>query len=215
MTARKGQTPTLPILNAVDALYSQIRKNHPDVPPATIVLGAKGTSKRGQTHGHFHANQWKHDEAVHEIMLSGESLARGAEATLGTLIHEAAHATAYAREVQDTSNNGRYHNKRFKQIAEELGVSLEAAPTLGWSLTTLPEETAKRYSKGLDALREALVAYKMPSAQASAPKKPRKSTKIKIDCECGTPVTVSKIWFESKGEITCGDCLSPLMEVDA
>lgn len=213
MVARKGETPTLKILNAVDSLYSQIRKNHPDVPLATLVVGAKGKTKRGQTHGHFHANQWHHDESKHEIMLSGESFARGAEATLGTLIHEAAHARAFATGVQDTSNNGRYHNKRFKELAEDMGIELESAPTLGWSVTTLPDATAQKYAKGLEALREALVAYKVVGIEATAPK-PRKSTKFKIDCGCATPVTVSKIWYESKGDIVCGDCLEPLVPVE-
>lgn len=209
MVARKDQTSTLPILNAVDMLMSTIRKHHPDVPHVAIVVGAKGAKRNSMTYGHFHAKQWT-GAAEHEIMLSGEGLARGAEATLGTVLHEAAHAIAHARGVQDTSNNGRYHNKRFKAIAEELGIEVEITePTRGWSATKLAEGTTERYAKPLEALSAALTTYKKSEVAPAGPDKPRRSTKVKIDCACGTPVSVSKIWFEEKLHgIECGDCFS-------
>jgi hypothetical protein len=214
MVARKDQTPTLPILNAVDSLYSQIRKNHPEVPPATFVVGAKGKTARRSVHGHFHANQWE-GSAAHEIMLSGESLARGAVPTLGTLIHEAAHAAAFASGVKDTSNNGRYHNKKFKEIAESMGIELEQGNTIGWSITSVPDATVERYAKGVAALAETLTAWrKTPVEALTAPAKPRRTTKFAIDCGCGNPVTVSKIWFSEHGDITCGDCLEVFAPVE-
>lgn len=203
-------TPTLPILEAVNELLEEIRKNHPEVPPVTVVLGAKGTTRRGITHGHFAPESWV-GEAVHEIMLSGESLARGAEPTLGTLIHEAAHARAHAAGIKDTSNHGRYHNKKFKELGESMGIVLDQAPTLGWSLTTLAEGTADKYREGLDKLASVLTAYKKgPGLKAGAdPDKPKNKTKGKMDCDCGDPVSVSLQWFERKGQsLQCDDCLS-------
>lgn len=206
-------TPTLAILSAVNDLLAQIRYYHPEVPKVSVVLGAQGATKRGQVHGHFAPNAWEHEDAVHEIMLSGESLARGAVATLGTLLHESAHAVANARGIKDTSNNGRYHNKRFKAIGEEFGLELEDAPTLGWSLTTVPEATAAKYKDEVDALAATLVAYRRPPAKAE--KKPRKTTKFVVDCGCHKPVTVSKQWFEdAQGRITCNDCFEAFHEVE-
>jgi hypothetical protein len=207
-------TPTLPILEVLNDLMDSIRDNHPEVPPVTIVLGAKGVTRGRTVHGHFAPESWV-GESAHEIMLSGESLSRGAGATLGTLIHEAAHAVAHATGVKDTSNKGRYHNAKFKAIAEGMGISLEQAPTIGWSKTTLAEGTEKKYEAGLNRLAGVLTTYKKAPMEAVAgTEKPRKSTKIKIDCECGTPVSVSKQWFEDKGDITCGDCLSTFMPVE-
>jgi hypothetical protein len=209
-------TPTLPILQAVNSLWADIRLEHPEVPRVVVVLGAKGRKKSSLTHGHFHASQWVHGEdkeIMHEVMLSGESLSRGAEATLGTLIHEAAHARAHVTGVQDTSNNGRYHNKRFKAIAESMGVSLTEEPTRGWTTTVLAEGTAEKYKDGLDKLRAVLRTYRRDAVEA-APKKPRNSTKVKIDCDCQNEVSVSKIWFESHGELMCGDCLTAFRQVD-
>lgn len=203
-----GSTPTLPILIAVNAMLAQIRYEHPEIPRLTIVLGAQGATRRGQVHGHFAPNAWSDDKAAHEVMLSGESLARGAVATLGTLLHESAHAIANARGIKDTSNNGRYHNKKFKAIGEELGIELEDAPTLGWSLTTVPESTQEHYKDEIDALSAVLTTYRKPPAPKETKK--RKSTKFKITCECeDNEVTVSKQWFEkNEGILKCDNCLT-------
>lgn len=206
-------TPTLPILAAVNNLLASIRRNHPEVPNVSVVLGAQGATRRGQVHGHFSPNSWEHEDAKHEIMLSGESLQRGASATLGTLLHECSHAVANVRGVKDTSNNGRYHNKRFKKIGEEFGLELQDAPTLGWSITTVPDETAAKYKAEVDALAETLVAYR--KAPAPVAKKPRKTTKFSIDCGCYKPVTVSKQWFEDAvSRLECADCQQSFRQVD-
>jgi hypothetical protein len=208
-----GATPTLPILVAVNAALAQIRYNHPEVPRITIVLGAQGATRRGQVHGHFAPGSWADENATHEIMLSGESLARGAVATLGTLLHESAHAIAHVRGVKDTSNSGRYHNKKFKAIGEEVGIELEDAPTLGWSLTTVPESTQERYADEIAALTEVLTTYRRPPAPKE--KKARKTTKFVIQCECvDNEVTVSKQWFAKNEHTlfceTCGINFAPV-----
>jgi hypothetical protein len=78
----------------------------------------------------------------------GEGLERGPEPVFATLLHEAAHALADAREIQDTSRQGRYHNLRFRALAEELGLVVTPAPGIGWSATTLPAATAALYRRG-------------------------------------------------------------------
>lgn len=209
-----GETPTVPLVQALDGLLQDIKYHHPDLPPIMLVVGASGVSKRRQIHGHFAPKSWAGDVERHEILLSGESLQRGAEATLGTLLHESAHAIAHARGVQDTSNNGRYHNKRFKKIGEEVGIDLENGGTLGWSLTTVPKTTIERYEDGVKSLKDALVAYRVSRVEKSEPKV-RNKTKISIDCGCFKPVTVSKKWFEEATmRLKCDDCLESFHEVD-
>ena len=58
----------------------------------------------------------------HEIMLSAELLAQSTEMILQVMIHEAAHTVAAERGVKDTSRQYRYHNGRFRAIAEEMGL---------------------------------------------------------------------------------------------
>jgi len=50
------------------------------------------------------------------------------------------------RVAQDTSRQGRYHNTRFRDLATELGVAVDRDPSIGWSLTTVPDTTAENYA---------------------------------------------------------------------
>ena len=45
-----------------------------------------------------------------EVFIATELLADGAADVFGVLLHEAAHAIAAARDIKDTSRQGRYHN---------------------------------------------------------------------------------------------------------
>jgi hypothetical protein len=125
------------------------------VPAAVLITGA-GTVGRhaGVRLGHFAASRWRTDGEVMlgEVFVGGEGLSRGAREVLATLLHEAAHGLADQRQIRDTSRQGRYHNQRFKRLAEELGLQVDHHPTLGWSPTTLPETTARRYATAIDAL---------------------------------------------------------------
>jgi hypothetical protein len=58
-----------------------------------------------------------------------------------TLLHEMVHLHNALEKISDTSNNYVYHNKRFKHEAEEHGLVIERAKTIGWSVTTLKPET--------------------------------------------------------------------------
>lgn len=211
MTARTKATPSIAIIDALDVLAGQIRKAHPDVPDNIVFVLASGKSGRGNVHGHFAPSSWK--DGHHEILISAESLARGAEATLGTLIHELAHARANLAEIRDTSNNGRYHNKKFKKLAEEMGIELDLAPTIGWSVTTLPQATADKYATGLARLAKSLVTYRVGFTEAPVDPKPRNKTKAMMVCHCiddedqPDPVSVSIQWFERKGvDLLCTAC---------
>lgn len=96
--------------------------------------------------------------AFHEIMVSGENLARGAAAVFGTVAHEAAHAYNIAAGVRDVDTNGR-HNKRFKAAAEDLfGLTITEAKGIGWSVTEVGEECRTRWAEAIATLEAAIVA---------------------------------------------------------
>lgn len=79
---------------------------------------------------------------------------------LATLLHEAAHAIAAQRRVKETSRQGRYHNRRFKDLAEQVGRTVEHHPSLGWSPTTLAPDTQHRYAGTIARLQPALTAHR-------------------------------------------------------
>jgi len=82
-----------------------------------------------------------------EVFISDDGLCGSPADVLATLLHEAAHAIADRRGIKTTSRQGRYHNARFKVLAEEVGVEVRRDPTIGWSPTTLASPTAAVYSE--------------------------------------------------------------------
>lgn len=94
----------------------------------------------------------------HEIMVSGENLARGARAVFGTVAHETAHAYNIGAGIRDVDSNGR-HNKKFKDAAEGLfGLTITQHPTIGWSPTEVGEECATRWAEAIAIIEEAITA---------------------------------------------------------
>lgn len=77
------------------------------------------------------------DLAAPESLIGESSSACGAELSFERLLHEAVHGIAAARGVRDTSRAGRYHNRRFLAIAEEMGLDHSDEPhaSSGFSLS--------------------------------------------------------------------------------
>jgi len=195
---------------ALEQAWSDIRTRHTAVPPAVIVLGAGsiGAPTGSLRLGHFAAMRWHSDqpagpdELLAEVFVGGEGLARGPVDVLGTLLHEAAHAVAHVRRIKDTSRQGRWHNARFKAIAEELGITVTKDPRIGWSPTTLPEATRSEYAGTVAALGQALRLYRSAEMTAAGPNKPSAPPCV---CGCGRKIRVSPTVLAA-GPITCGVC---------
>ena len=122
---------TAQYLNKVFKLINEeYFNNELEVPTITIqsTVGA---------YGHVSVNKvWHNDtEATHELNLSADYLNRPIENIVATLIHEGCHLYALQNNIKDTSNRGIYHNKRFKQLAEERGLLIDRHETYGWTIT--------------------------------------------------------------------------------
>lgn len=207
-------TPTEAMVKAADTLYQALTKNHPELPAVVFVVGYSGRKKNSQVHGHFAPATW--EGGAHEIFLSGESLGRGAEATATTIIHEAAHALGYARDIRNTSNQGRYHNGAFQKLGEELGLTVEKDPadtTRGYNVAEMTEETKAKYAYELKLLKAALTTHRV--VREEAPAKPKKSTVVKIDCECDHKLSINRSWWEANGgTLHCTDCFTEYVEIN-
>lgn len=216
------QTATLRMLEAVNAVVTKARNLHDGIPETVVVLGASGATRSGQKHGHYAPRTWgsrklpkghggsdsagseSDREVFGEILLAGESLERGAVATLGTILHELVHAYCDANGIKDTSNGNRYHNTKFKEKAEEFGLEIEKADTIGWSLTEVPKSTQEVYREEIDELEKAINVHRLGilDLQALGIKEPDKAKplKRKMQCpECQEPLLVTKKWFELVG----------------
>jgi hypothetical protein len=131
-----------------------------------------------------------------------EGLARGPAEVLGTLLHEAAHALAHVRGIKDTSRQGRWHNTRFKALAEGLGIDVIKDSRIGWSPTTIPTATREVYAEVIADFGRALRLYRAVEITGSRAKKPSPPPCV---CECGLRIRVSPTVLAA-APITCGIC---------
>lgn len=196
-----------PLVVALESMWTAIVKRHPEVPAAVIVV-ASGTDGRKSSEarwGHFAALRWvRGDAELPEVLIAGEGLARGPEAVLATLLHEAAHGVADVREVADTSRQGRYHNVRYKALAEEVGLAVVRVGSNGWASTSLTDRTRRDYRRELAHLGAALTLFRRaesPSGNGSA----RSTNLLACTCECPRRLRVAKTTLD-KGPIVCGLC---------
>jgi len=192
------------VLRVLETIWLNIRARHPEI-PAVVIIIASGTDGRQRRWGHYEPHTWVTGaQARPEIMISGEGLARGARSVLGTLLHEAAHALAAARHIKDTSRQGRYHNKHYKTLAEELGITVEFDTTIGWSATTVPDPTAAAYAAQLAALDEAMTLWRLDEPAATSTPR-RSSNLLAATCPCGRRIRAAASTL-AEAPITCGDC---------
>jgi curved DNA-binding protein CbpA len=192
LTTPDGTAVISRLLGVMKDAWAAIRSHHPQIPPVVIIV-ASGGNGRQRAYGHHAPQRWHAAGADRtEIMISGEGLARDAASVLGTLLHEAAHALAAARQIQDTSRQGRYHNQKYKTCAEELGITVEHDQRIGWSITTVPEATARRYAVQIAALAEAMTLWRHAEQQTARGSDGGRSTNLlAASCPCGRLIRIA------------------------
>lgn len=136
----------------------------------------------------------------YEITMSAENLDRTIEELVCTLLHEMIHLYCSLKDIKDTSNNHVYHNKRFKSEAESHGLIIEHFKTIGWSVSTLKEET-KKLIKTFN-INDALFEYYRATPERS--KSTSGSKRNKYTCPCKVSISSSK-----ELNIICGLCQKP------
>jgi hypothetical protein len=162
--------------------------------------------------GHFAPHRWHVNGADrHEVLVGGEGLQRGPLEVLGTLLHEAAHGLAQARGLQDTSRQGRYHNRRYATLAHELGLEVASVQPIGWSATTVPAQTADAYAGQLEDLAAALMLWRRQEQRSSAG--PRSRNLLAAACHCGRRIRVARATL-AEAPIHCAACQQPFQPTD-
>ena len=150
---------------------------------------------------------WKEngeDEGEHELNMTAQQLNRPIGEIAATLIHEMCHQYATIHEMKDTSRSGNYHNKLFKKIAETHGLNVECVPKIGWSHTTLTDETAAKIA-AFTAENPPTVIYRLPIMKSQITK--NTSTRKYVCPVCGQSVRATK-----RVNIMCMDCNAPMAE---
>jgi hypothetical protein len=199
------------LVAALEHVWQTIRTRHPEVPEAVLVVASGSEGKRLNL-GHFAPHRWQvHGTDRHEVLVGGEGLQRGSVDVLGTLLHEAAHGLACGRSIQDTSRQGRYHNRRYAQLAVELGLEVTSVKPIGWSATTVPEPTASAYAGQLEDLAAALVLWRRQEHHIGPGTRSRNL--LAVGCGCGRRIRAAKTTL-AEAPIVCGACGQPFEPED-
>jgi hypothetical protein len=196
------------LVATLEQAWAAIRSRHPEVPEAIVVVAA-GQRLRW---GHFAAGRWQLPAGRRpEVLVGGEGLRRPAREVLGTLLHEAAHGLADRRGIQDTSRGGRYHNRRYRQLAEEVGLQVACVDPIGWSATTVPEQTAHSYAELLAELEARLTLWRRQEHPGAAG-----TSRNLLACACGCPrrIRVAPATLQA-APIVCVACELPFSPIDS
>jgi len=233
MTSTQVHRSGSQVVAALENAWRQLQKVTPDLPDVVLIVGSGAASGEW---GHTWADRWVEghpptdddgaqlatnpDTRKIEVFISGERLACGAELTLQTLCHEAAHVLARTRGIKDTSRQGRYHNRNFVQLAGLYGLEWKGDkghPVIGFSAVTMTEQASRKFRPVITRLDKAIQLY-LPGFTASGagvlvtprgrrPGTGKGSNLIKATCSCETPriIRVAPSTLEL-APITCGEC---------
>lgn len=102
-------------------------------------------SKPG-TYGHCTtAKVWQRkDGGAYELNIAAEVLHYPIEETLDTMLHEMVHLYCRENGIKEVSRGGKYHNGKFKAVAEAHGLTCIPCGQYGWNTT--PGENLVEYA---------------------------------------------------------------------
>lgn len=162
------------------------------VPADNIVVTIQTKGRRNAVgwfwHGRWQASAPKKGESnLHEINMSAEHLRDHHMGEL--LLHELAHAENDHQGIRDCA--GRRHNKKFKVMAERLGLTVEKG-SLGFAYTDLGQP-AKDFLDGIKFRKEIFELSRVgESAKAGKPG----SRLLKVECACGYTCRITQKWLD-------------------
>ena len=177
-------------------------------------------SKPG-TYGHCSvAKVWQRkDDKTYEMNISAETLNYPIEEVIDTLLHEMCHLYCRENNIKEVSRGGKYHNKRFKEVAEAHGLTCVPCGQYGWNTTPGDNLVEYALNKGWNeillgrntlppAMRTGATGTAQPGAATPGGKRPSSTRKV-ICPKCGQSVRATK-----KVNIICGVCMERMVEVE-
>ena len=156
---------------------------------------------------------------THEINIGAGTLSRPIEEVAATLLHEMVHYHNYLHGVQDCSRGNTYHNRKFKDAAEERGLIVTHSDKYGWSHTS-PSDRLLEFIMDNDLTdilinRNEFGSFRITGTgtHSGTPtmggEAPRRSSSRKYVCPCcGMRVRATKVV-----NIACMDCDEQLLLV--
>lgn len=184
-----------------------------DILPEPVITIQK---TKGLALGHFTLDKvWRNKQNVEEndITMSNEDETayyeinidprwfcnRSAVEIVETLLHEMCHYYNKLSDIKDC--NGNIHNKKFKSLAESVGLIVEKGKSVGYGYTSLSDEL-KEYIKEIIKPNEQSFEYFRDSVIKGGTNKPKTKKLFKYTCpDCGQIVKGKKDII-----VKCGLC---------
>ena len=204
--------------NALDELYRIFHiLNHDkfdDNLPEPVITIQK---TRGLVLGHFSACKvWRNKQNVEEVNVEENNSdensyyeinidprwfnVRSAEEVAETLLHEMCHYANKMAGIKDC--NGNVHNKKFKALAERVGLIVEKGKGIGFGYTSLSDELKEYIMKEIKPNEEAFEYFRTSVVDVGGTKTPRKKNVFTYTCpNCGQTVKGKR-----DVSIKCGTC---------
>lgn len=225
LTAPARETTIRPTIAELERLFAALNDRYFDgkLERPIITIDADGGSR---AYGWFTTwRAWQdtkattadiHKDGHFEINVTAEYLNRPISESAGTMLHEMIHLYNHMNGKKDTSRNGHYHNKKFKDAATSHGLLCSKDDTYGWTITSLTEEAAK-FVFGLNIdIQYNRVDPRMATSTGTAgedgegePVKKR-SNSIKYVCPvCGAIIRATR-----EVNMICGDCMENMVGAD-
>jgi rubrerythrin len=188
-----------PIIDKLESLFSNFNQKFYNGKLQKPVITVSPDTTKGAYGWCTTWKAWKEkdeESGYYEINLCAEHLARPFPEVCATLLHEMVHLWNLQNNVQDTSRGGTYHNKKFKQVAEEHGLIIDQDSKYGWTITSLNDE-AKAFIDGLKEQGFEIYRSKLPKI-----KKSKSSSSRKYVCpHCGLIIRATK-----EVHVICSEC---------
>ncbi|ATY17278.1 hypothetical protein CU254_42600 (plasmid) [Amycolatopsis sp. AA4] len=149
-----------------------------------------------------------------------EPLPKTAPAVAVSVLREAARTLADVRGEEVVRRGGRYHNKRFAELAAEVGLRAETDPTKpveqtgGFAVLSLPDDAKEAYREEIEGIRAVLQAHPVPDIEPRAPRLTSGGAKLRAECSCTPPRKIYASKRElARGGIVCTWCGKPFVSV--
>lgn len=201
-----------PILKELDHLFYAFNKKffNNALSKPVITLSQKGTkAAKGwctekkvwiQTEGDSSSDRF------YEINICPEYLNQPIEEICGVLLHEMVHLFNMMNGIRDCSSSGQYHNKFFKESAEQHGLNAEKTTRYGYAQTSLKPGTNEFIKQlnltAFDLYRDSVSVQKMPQgSENTASAKRASSTRTYICPKCNMLIRATK-----KVRVRCDSC---------
>lgn len=205
-------------VSQLEHIYNSLNSDFFDEELPTPIITVQ--SKPG-TYGHCSvAKVWQRkNDKTYEMNISAETLNYPIEEVIDTLLHEMCHLYCRENNIKEVSRGGKYHNKRFKEVAETHGLTCVPCGQYGWNTTPGDNLVEYALTKGwneillgrntlLPAMRTGATGTAHPGAATPGGKRPSSTRKV-VCPVCGQSVRATK-----KVNIICGVCMVPMIEAE-